>query len=100
MGRHLYRGHALKKSRYLLTVLVIMYVFTYPSLHAEAPAGQDGDVCYTAPDIDGADRDEVEQFRKRYLKTHEQKWLYEILDSGEPYRHYIRKRLKEGMIKQ
>ena len=72
-----------------------MSFFSHSSLHAEVIAGQDEGISYTAPDIDGADRDEVEQFRKRYLKKHEQKWLYEILDSGETYRHYIRKRLKE-----
>ncbi len=59
---------------------------------------QESAVPWHSLDIPGAEMDEVEPYRKRYLSPHEIKWLSGILDEAEGYRHYIRKRIQEEKL--
>ncbi len=50
------------------------------------------------PDLPGWNRPETERCRKRYLSPGPAAELFAILKGGEPYRHYVRRRLlEEGM---
>ena len=50
---------------------------------------------YKAIDLPGANRKEVEPFRRRWLSSWGAAELRTILDKGSQYRHYVKKRLRE-----
>lgn len=52
-------------------------------------------VQYVPLDIPGADRAEVEKYRRKYIEPYGAKWLYKVLDDAEPYRLYVRKALAD-----
>ena len=52
-------------------------------------------VAYKELDIPGADRPSVQKYRDYYLSENAVKWLSAVLENGEPYRLYVREKLKE-----
>jgi membrane-bound lytic murein transglycosylase D len=62
---------------------------------AQTAGTENAPPAYRQLEVDGADNPLVEKYRKQYQSEFGQKWLTAVLDNGEPYRLYIRRKLAE-----
>ncbi|MCI1208644.1 MAG: transglycosylase SLT domain-containing protein [Treponema sp.] len=84
MGRYIFRRKALVLSLVLLPACLAF------SLYAA-----EGATHYHPLDIPGAEHHEVEKYRQQFLSPYGREWLKKILTDAEPYRRYIRRKLRE-----
>lgn len=73
----------------------ILYEEIIPDLEDEKEHSRAQNVRHIPLDLPGWERAEVERFRKSYLSPERGAELFVILQNGERYRHYVRRRLLE-----